>query len=104
MAFRYLSFDTAIPNSTKKICTSAAKVAINEIVLVHDGKIIIAKHDRKSITGTGNPLHKICIGSKIEIESEIKKLGLVDNIEVQYPIIAKEKINTCNYLRNAVCY
>jgi len=50
---------------------------VGEETLVHDGKQIIGRHGPESVTASGNPAIKILVGTKLEIDDEIKRLGLV---------------------------
>ena len=53
------------------------KLTALQFCLVHDGKKIIVYHNNKSTTGTGNISYKMVVGTRLEIDAEIKRLGLV---------------------------
>lgn len=50
--------------------------AKDEHVLIHDGKRIVVTHGPEATTGCGNPKLIVVIGSRGEIDEEIKRLGL----------------------------
>lgn len=47
-----------------------------EFLLVHDGKRVLAKHGPDAMTGSGNPDAVFVVGTKLQIEAEIARLGL----------------------------
>ena len=53
-----------------------------EILLVHDGTYILARHGAGSMTGSGNPKAVFVVGTAQEIDAEIARLGLLEYADV----------------------
>jgi len=49
--------------------------AAGEECLVHDGEQVIARHGPGAITVSGNPAHRVVVGSRKELDAESRMLG-----------------------------
>ena len=61
-----------------KTCALSEWAGTGHWTLVHDGKHIVVLHGPESVTGTGNPAHKMFCGDEKELRDEIKRLGLTE--------------------------
>ena len=50
--------------------------AAGEECLVHDGEQVIARHGPEAITVSGNPAHRVVVGSRKDLDAESARLQL----------------------------
>lgn len=56
----------------------------DEILLVHDGKRVLARCGKGDMVGSGNPAAVFVVGTAAQVDAEIARLGLeteIDNVK-----------------------